>query len=129
MQFVLSSSATFRSTETHLVHRSISSERLGNRGSRSSRVRLAPEVQTLTSNERGRLPLDALRLETMASGHFCLNLSERVSWSGFEKYAEELLRNQTGTVGARPASLTVFWRSAPPRMSWAPECPGEVECI
>ena len=38
-----------------------------------------------------RLLLDALGLQGMASGHRCLNLSERVSWEEFPAYAHELL--------------------------------------
>lgn len=33
----------------------------------------------------------------MASGHLCLNLSERVSWERFDAYAEGLLRELGGT--------------------------------
>jgi hypothetical protein len=36
--------------------------------------------------------LEALSLEQMASGHLCLNLSERVTWEGFDTYAMDLLR-------------------------------------
>lgn len=45
----------------------------------------------------GRPLLDALRLERMASGHLCLNLSERVGWGGFERYADDLLAAIGGT--------------------------------
>ncbi|MHB8874568.1 MAG: DUF3630 family protein [Myxococcaceae bacterium] len=44
----------------------------------------------------GSLPIEALSLEKMASGHSCLNLSERISWEHFGAYAERLLRTLGG---------------------------------
>lgn len=55
---------------------------------------LVQEEQTLASDKPS---LDALKLGTMASGHLCLNLSERVSWEGFPAYAEALLALIAGT--------------------------------
>ena len=43
-------------------------------------------------DDKNRLWLDALRLQSMSSGHLCLNLSENVSWEDFGGYAEQLLR-------------------------------------
>jgi hypothetical protein len=43
------------------------------------------------------LPLDALGIQTMASGHLCLCLSERVAWEEFPRYAEVLLKTLDGS--------------------------------
>jgi len=43
------------------------------------------------------LPLEALKVEKMASEHLCLNLSERVGWDDFPEYAETLLKILGGT--------------------------------
>jgi hypothetical protein len=37
------------------------------------------------------LPLDALAVNKMASGHLCLNLSERIGWDAFPNFAHEFL--------------------------------------
>lgn len=42
----------------------------------------------------------------MASGHLCLNLSARVSWEGFDAYAEELLK-EVGGVKSRVVAESV----------------------
>ncbi|HEX4085583.1 MAG TPA: DUF3630 family protein [Chthoniobacteraceae bacterium] len=42
--------------------------------------------------------LDALTIQKMASGHLCLNLSERVTWEGFPDFAEKLLQATGGEV-------------------------------
>lgn len=68
-----------------------------------------PEAPTLASKPPGQLPLDALRLERMTSGHLCLNLSERISWEGFDKYAEALLR-EVGGVKLRIVAESVEMR-------------------
>lgn len=46
----------------------------------------------MDSDHNKDLHLDALSLQTMASNHLCLNLSERVGWGEFTKYARELMR-------------------------------------
>jgi hypothetical protein len=64
----------------------------------------------LDSN-RQRLPLDALELKLMASGHVCLNLSERVSWEEFPGYANELLALLNGsTVSVTEGPDIRLWR-------------------
>lgn len=35
--------------------------------------------------------LDSLALNTMASGHVCLNLTERISWEDFPAFAERFV--------------------------------------
>ena len=52
------------------------------------------------SERSGDLLLDALQLLSMASGHGCLNLSERVDWSEFPGYAQHLLAE----IGGRQVS-------------------------
>lgn len=53
----------------------------------------------MASEGHGQLPLDALHLETMSSGHLCLDLSERVRWEDFDAYAEQLLLRIGGAKG------------------------------
>ena len=60
-------------------------------------MRLDREGLTLVSDKPNSLHLDALDLETMASGHLCLNLSERVDWVAFPDYARRLLAFFGGT--------------------------------
>lgn len=40
--------------------------------------------------------LDALGIQPMASGRLCLNLSERVTWESFPRYANDLLKFVSG---------------------------------
>ena len=42
------------------------------------------------------LPLEALALQPMASGRLCLELTERVGWQDFPRYAADLLRALSG---------------------------------
>jgi hypothetical protein len=63
------------------------------------------------------LPLDALEIEAMASGHCCLNLSEQVGWSEFPEYAEKLLSK----LGGRQVSVA----DAPDIRLWEVEVDGE----
>ncbi len=42
--------------------------------------------------------LDALTIQKMASGHLCLNLSERVAWEGFPDFAEKFLQATGGEI-------------------------------
>ncbi len=51
---------------------------------------------------------DALALTTMASGHLCLNLSERTSWEEFPAFADALLERIGGVT--RAATDTVDLR-------------------
>lgn len=41
---------------------------------------------------------DALAIEKMASGHSCVNLSERVSWELFPTYAKQVLKMIDGQI-------------------------------
>jgi len=47
------------------------------------------------------LPRERLALETMKSGHLCLELTERVGWEDFARYGEELLHRLDGRVVAK----------------------------
>src|SRR5690606_35379608 len=42
--------------------------------------------------------LGALTLDSMASGHLCLEVSQTVGWAGFPKYAEALVSRLGATV-------------------------------
>jgi len=42
--------------------------------------------------------LESLALTTMASGHVCLNLTERVGWEEFPSFAESFIRSIGGSV-------------------------------
>lgn len=42
--------------------------------------------------------LGALTLDSMASGHLCLYVSQTVGWAGFPKYAEALVSRLGATV-------------------------------
>jgi hypothetical protein len=44
------------------------------------------------------LNFDALKIEKMASGHLCLNLSECVGWEAFPDFARKLLQVLGGQV-------------------------------
>jgi hypothetical protein len=44
------------------------------------------------------LNFDALKTEKMATGHHCLNLSERVGWEAFPDFARKLLQVIGGQV-------------------------------
>lgn len=44
-----------------------------------------------------KIPLEALGMEKMASGHLCLNLTEMVTWEDFPEYGKSLLRVLGGT--------------------------------
>jgi len=52
----------------------------------------------LASSNDPTLPLEALGLQTMASGHLCLELTERVDWWGFPGYARELVSRIGGEI-------------------------------
>lgn len=41
---------------------------------------------------------DALAVKKMTSDHFCLNLSERISWESFPIYVEQVLKMIEGRV-------------------------------
>ncbi|MND05253.1 hypothetical protein D3C83_259270 [compost metagenome] len=45
------------------------------------------------------LPLEALRMETMASGNLSLTLTDRISWEQFPSYAQRVLEVVDGHVG------------------------------
>lgn len=65
------------------------------------------EERTLASEKPS---LDALSLESMASGHLCVNLSERISWEDFPAYADALLVLIDGTSVNRFESVeTRIW--------------------
>jgi hypothetical protein len=42
--------------------------------------------------------LDSLALNTMASGHLCLNLTERITWEEFPSFAERFVRAINGEI-------------------------------
>jgi hypothetical protein len=42
--------------------------------------------------------LDSLAINTMASGHLCLNMTERVSWEEFPVCAERLVSSIRGEI-------------------------------
>jgi len=44
------------------------------------------------------LQLDKLGLSKMASGHLCLNLSEKISWEIYPDFAESIIKICDGTV-------------------------------
>lgn len=44
---------------------------------------------------------DALALTQMASGHLCLNLTEKIHWEDFPDYADTVLRFINGNVKQR----------------------------
>jgi hypothetical protein len=78
----------------------------------------------LASSRIPNVALDALAVERMASGHLCLNLSERVAWEDFPAYAAALLHMIGGTqidsthlVEAR--ILDVFLRGATLSLIWS----------
>jgi len=45
-----------------------------------------------------KLALDALGVSKMASGHLCLNLSERVDWEAFPAFADAMISTIGGKV-------------------------------
>jgi hypothetical protein len=61
-----------------------------NECSRGGKVILASEGVSI-------VPIDALELSSMASGHVCLNLSERVGWDAFPAYARIVVRRLGAT--------------------------------
>lgn len=57
------------------------------------------------------IPLDALGIQQMASGHVCLNLSEKVGWDAFPVFAEQILSQCNGVVLEKTDSVDVrIWR-------------------
>jgi hypothetical protein len=42
--------------------------------------------------------IESLAMTTMASGHMCLNLTERVSWENFPGFAESFIRSVEGSI-------------------------------
>jgi hypothetical protein len=61
---------------------------------------------------------ESLRLETMASGHLCLRLSERIGWEHFEAFAEELLPILDATVAHKTDGVEMrIWQLDLPRCS------------
>lgn len=57
------------------------------------------------------IPLDALGIQLMASGHVCLNLSTKVSWDYFPEFAEKILRKCNGVALDKTESVAIrMWR-------------------
>jgi len=50
---------------------------------------------------------DSLTVEKMASGHFCLNLSEQVSWETFPSFSENLLKMIGGQIEQKFESFDI----------------------
>jgi hypothetical protein len=52
----------------------------------------------MTSNLTGHPPLELLTVESMASGHRSLRLTDQVSWEDFPRYAKALLGVLDGSI-------------------------------
>ena len=62
------------------------------------------------SSRRRPIPLEALHIKVMASGHLCLNLSQRVTWEDSSHYAKSLVGILGGTLKITADSVvTRIW--------------------
>lgn len=68
------------------------------RGNKLLRVQHAQGDAILVSNPKTQVPLEALNIQEMASGHLCLVLSLSVNWENFPEYARRILMIVGGTV-------------------------------